>query len=387
MSENYIGRSPGITLVGDVNPVGAIGWFHGVPNASYLQLNGQAVQKAAYPLLWAYAQPYLTANQAANPGLFRDIDAATFALPNFSGLFMRSTGQVDANHVAAALGVLQADTVGPHTHGYLQVGGSGSFCPGSPSPTLNRVTAPTDANVGTTETRPSNIALVACIKATSAYVVPPTSPGIPPALRVFAASGNWSKPPGLKSIKVTVVGGGGGGGGGGGTSGAQYSCGAGGGGGGTSIKMIDAALLGASEVVTVGGGGANPVGGAGGVGGTSNFGAHCSATGGGGGNTFAPAASGQAPGGAGGVGAGGDVNIGGGGGGVAYAMSSASVLWGGAGGSSAHGGGGAQATASNAGAAGRAYGGGGSGAALATSSAQQAGGAGAAGVVIVEEFY
>src|SRR5512139_2199883 len=59
---------------------------------------------------------------------------------------------------------------------------------------------------------------------------------------VFTASGTYTKPAGLRRVKVTVIGGGGGGGGGGGTA----RGGAGGGGGGAAIKIIEAAALGAT---------------------------------------------------------------------------------------------------------------------------------------------
>jgi len=86
---------------------------------------------------------------------------------------------------------------------------------------------------------------------------------------VYTGAAIYTKPVGLKRIRVTVVGGGGGKG----TYGPFSSNG--GGGGGTSIKTIEAAALGATESIQVGSGGT-----AGNSGGTSSFGAHCSATGG-----------------------------------------------------------------------------------------------------------
>ena len=89
---NYVGNEPtpeGLVLVGDTNPVGAILWFHAVPNGSYLALNGQTVAKATYPDLWVWAQGFLTADQTVEPGLYRDVDASNFAVPNLAGLFLR----------------------------------------------------------------------------------------------------------------------------------------------------------------------------------------------------------------------------------------------------------------------------------------------------------
>src|SRR3990167_6312807 len=100
-------------------------------------------------------------------------------------------------------------------------------------------------------------------------------------VRVYTANDTWSKPAGLLWIRERVVGGGGGGGG----ADNDAAAGGGGGGGGYSEKLIDAADLNATEIVTIGAGGS--AGGAtgtnGGAGGTTSFGAHGQATGGDGG--------------------------------------------------------------------------------------------------------
>jgi len=111
-------------------------------------------------------------------------------------------------------------------------------------------------------------------------------------MTTFTSPGTWTKPTGLKAVKVTVIGGGGGGGGARngpdgaysfniGTSGAQ------GGGGGGSIRYLPAPSIPGPVTVTIGAGGtAGPAPGtnfsvtAGGAGGTSSFGAFLTATGG-----------------------------------------------------------------------------------------------------------
>jgi hypothetical protein len=123
-------------------------------------------------------------------------------------------------------------------------------------------------------------------------------------MQVFVgpSTGTWTKPAGLKAIKVTVIGGGG-------SSGGAPNSGAGGGGGGTAIEYIDAPALPGPQPYTAGGGGAVPSPStAGQTGGTSSFGspAFLSATGGAGGNV------GISPTSAGGAGSGGQLNIGGG---------------------------------------------------------------------------
>lgn len=106
-----------------------------------------------------------------------------------------------------------------------------------------------------------------------------------PVKTVFTSSGTYTKPVGLKYIKVELWGGGGGGGGG--RDGSNES-GGGGGGGAYNVKEFLASEIGATETVTVGAGGA---GGAesvnGSTGGTTSFGTLLYAYGGGGGRSKA----------------------------------------------------------------------------------------------------
>ena len=115
---------------------------------------------------------------------------------------------------------------------------------------------------------------------------------------VFASSGTWNKPSGVKRVLVEVYGGGGGGGG----AFVSGLASGGGGGGGVAIKLIDVTSV-SQVTVTVGAGGAggtigNPTGGNGGA---SSFGNYCSATGGQGGSGVSA--------GYGGSGTGGDINL------------------------------------------------------------------------------
>lgn len=212
--------------------------------------------------------------------------------------------------------------------------------------------------------------------------------------QVFTADGTYTKPAGLKAVRVRVQGGGGGGGAAGGTVAAQASCGGGGGGGGYAEEIIPAASLPNSPTtvaVTVGAGGTAGAAGsgtAGGTGGTSSFGAFLSATGGGGGNYGTSSAAVITGGGAPGVGSGGTLNVSG------QVGPTARVLLGeptmpAPGGDSVLGNGAqtALATTGGAGIAGNGYGGGGSGGHLRASQVTLAGGAGAPGVVIVENLF
>lgn len=205
-------------------------------------------------------------------------------------------------------------------------------------------------------------------------------------MTVGTASGTWTKPATVKSIKVTVVGGGGNGGPAGRgspvpsglTTIAYGSTSGGGGGGGYSQRMYPAASLPGPQPYTVGG-----------VAGTSSFGVApitvVTATGGASaaGSTGTPGGSGSAGGGAGGAGSNGNINIAGQDGGTG--ATGANV-----GGSTVLGFGAFSNAAASVGNAGKVYGGAGSGATINPSTSTGtalAAAAGSAGVVIIEEFY
>jgi hypothetical protein len=199
--------------------------------------------------------------------------------------------------------------------------------------------------------------------------------------QVFTSTGTatWTKPTGIKLVKVYVTGGGAGGGAGTGS----YNIGGGGGAGGTAIEIIDVSSV-SSVTVTVGtagtGAGANSST-SGGDGATSSFGSYCSATGGTGGKYATGTNSG---GGEGGIGTNGQINIKGGWAGMHNANSSSDNGGGGFGGTSFFGGGGRPSNhwSSNDAQLGQAFGSGGGGG----SHTDKAGATGKAGIVIVEEY-
>lgn len=187
-------------------------------------------------------------------------------------------------------------------------------------------------------------------------------------LQAYVAPNTWTKPAGLTSIKVTVVGAGGDGAASVGTPGAAGVGTGGGGGGGAAIEYIPAPSIPGPVAVTAGPG-------------TNSFGAFCSATAGGNGTggTFPTS---QPVAGSGGSGSGGTFNIAGGGGSCGGLNSNTPS---GIGGSSILGGGGRAGT--GAGQPGGNYGGGGAGGGTAGPGVVNPGGSGATGIVIVEEFY
>jgi hypothetical protein len=192
------------------------------------------------------------------------------------------------------------------------------------------------------------------------------------ALQQYVAPATWSKPAGLKAVKVTIVGAGGSGGPVAAAN-ASYK-GGGGGGGGAAIEYIPAPSIPGPVAVTAGPG-------------TNSFGPFCSATAGTNAATVSNPAVVQGAGGAAGVGSGGNINL------IGESGTPASGGASGGGGMAALGFGfGAPAVASpgsnGSAAPSPSYGGGGSGAIKASPNfTAYTGGAGAPGIVIVEEFY
>jgi hypothetical protein len=190
------------------------------------------------------------------------------------------------------------------------------------------------------------------------------------ALRSFVSPTTWSKPAGLKQIKVTVVGAGGAGGA------TPAGASGGGGSGGAAISWIPAPSIPGPQPITAGAG-------------TNSFGGFCSATAGGAGANGTTL--GGIAGGTGGAGSGGTININGGRGGWGFASPAAPALpFTGGGAPSILGNGGASqvtpAPVAVTGFPGSGYGSGGSGVQRSPATVPPAT-TGAPGIVIVEEFY
>jgi hypothetical protein len=197
----------------------------------------------------------------------------------------------------------------------------------------------------------------------------------------------YTRPAGITSILVEVLGGGGGGGGVAATGVVSSAAFAGGGGSGGYARLYIASAA-SSYTYTVGALGAGGTAGAnnGTTGGTTTFGASLQATGGVGGNgASATAGAATIPGGNAGVGSNGDFNCAGGPGDYALLLAASAAGNAGSGGSSIYGGGARGAAGAAAGINAGNYGSGGSGAGTGQTT-NRAGGDGTAGLIIVWEF-
>lgn len=149
-----------VATVTEVNsaavPTGVVATFaRNTAPTGWLKANGAAVSRTTYATLFA----------AINTTFGAGDGSTTFNLPDLRGRFTRNwadNGSIDSGR---AFGSAQSDELKSHTHtvptntnGFSA--GSGRVINGLNTPG----TDPTTSATGGTETRPTNIALLACIK-------------------------------------------------------------------------------------------------------------------------------------------------------------------------------------------------------------------------------
>lgn len=136
-------------------PVGAVAYFaQDVPPFGWLKANGAEVSRTIYANLFA----------AIGERYGRGDGRTTFNLPDLRGEFIRSWDDGRAIDRNRALGSWQADEFRSHSHG-IGVNRMSDTDRGSNSSTVSVDTVGQTDPAGGIETRPRNIALLACIKA------------------------------------------------------------------------------------------------------------------------------------------------------------------------------------------------------------------------------
>ncbi|WP_336354746.1 phage tail protein [Pseudomonas granadensis] len=269
----------------------------------FLELDGSVKSVAVYPDLAAFL------GTAFNKG---DEGAGNFRLPESRGEFLRGWDHgrgVDAGRV---VGSTQLDALQNITGGFdgnLDIKTSGGAFAAI---NTGLVTTNSNASSGfhgvnfdasrvartSNETRPRNLAVVWCIKAWNA----PINQGVIDIgaleqrvnnnefgrllnVQKLTASGTYIPTPGMKKVRIRIVGGGGGSGGAAATSASQTSASGGGAAGSYAEALLTAADIGASQSVIIGAGGiagtaSGTTGTGGGTGGATSVGALLSAPGG-----------------------------------------------------------------------------------------------------------
>lgn len=132
-------------------PAGSILWFAmATPPTGYLKCNGQAVSRTTYLNLF----------QAIGTTFGAGDGSTTFLVPDLRGEFIRSWDDGRGADPGRALGSSQADAFKSHSHTFTatdRIGTNGA------QGGLNVAGSYTTAPAGGSETRPRNIALLACI--------------------------------------------------------------------------------------------------------------------------------------------------------------------------------------------------------------------------------
>ena len=162
-------RADGTPVVGSVPPGTVIYIPRTSPPLGYLKANGALISRSTYWRLWAEAQVsgalVAEASWSANNGCYPTGNGtSTFRLPDLRGEFFRSLD--DGRGIDdRTIGSWQADLFKAHAHTLLTnttADDGGGYVTGGDTGSSD--TSRSTSTVGGTETRPRNVALLACIK-------------------------------------------------------------------------------------------------------------------------------------------------------------------------------------------------------------------------------
>lgn len=136
-------------------PAGEVAWFaRNTAPTGYLKANGAAVSRTTYVTLFTAIGTTFGAGDGST----------TFNLPDLRGEFIRGWDDGRGVDSGRSFGSTQSDLLKSHTHTYPNADGVGTYQAGA-SYTLRYGGADnTTAATGGAETRPRNLALLACIK-------------------------------------------------------------------------------------------------------------------------------------------------------------------------------------------------------------------------------
>ena len=137
-------------------PAGEIAYFaRNTAPTGYLKANGAAVSRTTYVTLFTAIGTTFGAGDGST----------TFNLPDLRGEFVRGWDDSRGVDSGRVFGSSQTDAIKAHAHTVVgsNTGGAGGTMFVHPTTVLSTYNGTTDS-FGTTETRPRNIALLACIK-------------------------------------------------------------------------------------------------------------------------------------------------------------------------------------------------------------------------------
>lgn len=147
----------GIPAAQDLTPAGTVIWTaRNTAPTGYVKANGAAISRSTYSALFS----------AIGTTFGSGDGSTTFNVPDLRGEFVRGWDDSRGIDSGRSFGSAQADDFESHTHSISPsnvTGRAGGFTAGPGSQQLSDATL-VIGNTGGTETRPRNIALLACIK-------------------------------------------------------------------------------------------------------------------------------------------------------------------------------------------------------------------------------